>query len=169
MTPTEIDKAMGDIAFAMIDECKERIKRADKTNKTEIKALKIEEGMYTLAPRAGLLAYAASREGVLETRKSKILPAILPRYPEARELYGSLSEDEKNIFVAALHAELYMRHSFYDNNVAELARAKETGDAEREFELSIKAGAMKRIFDAWEEWRRKNGIFPEIFKEENDD
>ena len=167
MTPIDIDKAMCDITFAIIDECKERIERADKTNKTEIKALKIEEGMYTMAPRAGLLSYAKSREGVLETRKNKVLPTILHRYPEIKALYESLGEDEKNIFVAALHAELYMRYSFYENNVAEYARAKETGDAAREFEFSIKVGAMKRIFDAWEDWRRENDIFPGIFKEEN--
>lgn len=167
MTPIEIDKALCDIAFNIIDECRERIERADKTNKTEIKALKIEEGMYTLAPRAGLLAYAKSKDVMLERRKNKVLPTMFPRYPEIKALYESLSEDEKNIFVASLHAELYMRYSFYENNIAELARAKETGDAARVFEFSIKVGATKRIFDAWEEWRRENGIFPGMFKEES--
>lgn len=167
MTPIEIDKAMCDIAFAIIDECKERIERADKTNKTEMKALKIEDGMYTMAPRAGLLYYAKSREGMLETRKNKVLPTILPRYPKIQALYESLGEDEKNIFVAALHAEIFMRHSYYELYLTDLARAKETGDSTREFEFSIKVGATKKIFDAWEDWRRENGIFPGIFKEEN--
>lgn len=167
MTPIEIDKALCDIAFNIINECKERIERADKTNKTEIKALKIEEGMYSLAPRAGLLTHAKSREGMLETRKNKVLPTILPRYPEIKAVYESLDEDKKNIFVAALQAELFMRYSCYDNNLAELSRARETGDAAREFEFAIKVGAMKRTFDAWEDWRRENDIFPGIFKEKN--
>jgi len=167
MTPIEIDKALCDIALNIINECRERIECADKTNKTEIKALKIEEGMYTLAPRAGLLFGAKSREGILERRKSNVLPIILPRYPKIQALYESLDEDKKNIFVASLQAEFYMRYSFYDNNVAELERARETGDAAREFEFAIKVGAMKRTFDAWEDWRRENGIFSGIFKEEN--
>lgn len=163
MTPIEIDKALCDIAMSIVDECKERIERADKQNKTEMKALKIEEGMYTMAPRAGLLMYADGRESVLEKRKTKVLPVILPRYPEIKALYESLSEDDKNIFVAALHAEIFMRHSYYELYLTDLARAKETGDRAREFEFSIKVGATKRIFDAWEEWRKEHDIFPGMF------
>ena len=67
-------------------------------------------------------------------------------------------------FIAALHAEIYLRDQWIDKKPAELAAATASGDAKAVFELTIQLGAVKNMFAAWEAWRVENNIFPHMFE-----
>ena len=54
----------------------------------------------------------------------------------------------------------------YDRYVKELNEAKKVNDTEIIFESVIKIGALENIFDALEEWRIANEIYPNMFKGE---
>ncbi|MBE6617309.1 MAG: hypothetical protein E7627_05145 [Ruminococcaceae bacterium] len=166
MTYLEIDKALLDITIEMINECKIRANSVSKDNKNEHKALMIELGMYQLCWRAGFLAgTTGTRGGLIEGVRARVIGQILPRYPEINKVFVSLDDDERKMFIAALQAEIYMRDQIYNNYLVELEQAKGAGDTKNIFEFGIKVGAVERVFEAWEEWRVENNLFPGLLKE----
>lgn len=167
MTYLEVDKALLDITIEMINECKIRASSVSKENKNEHKALMVELGMYQLCWRAGFLAGTLStREGVINGTRARVIgQIILPRYPELNGIFVSLDDDKRNMFIAALQAEIYMRDQIFKNYLAELDQAKTAGDTKKIFEFQIKVGAVERVFAGWEEWREKNNVFPGLLKE----
>ena len=165
MTPLEIDKAMIDIVKEKYDECKNRLDGISKENKIERKAVQIELGMYALCGNAGLLYHAKNtREEILNIRM-RFIKRILINDPKWKAIFLDLQDAEKLRFIAALQAELFMRDQMYDNYCSELAKAETAGDTKAVFELRIKVGAVKKIFEDWETWRKKNNVYPFIFEE----
>ena len=82
------------------------------------------------------------------------------------QIYEKASEEEKLRIVAALQGEMFMRDQMYIGYVSELEQAKASDDSKRIFEFTIKTGALNVIFDAWEEWRISNNVYPHMFKED---
>lgn len=162
MTYLEIDKALFDISIDMIKECQDRVNSVSKENKNEHKALMVELGMYQFCRNAGFLG--SERERVIEMR-TKFIGQILPRYPEMNKVFANLSRNAKMAFIAALQAEIFIRHSVCHSYHAELEQAKATGDAKNIFEFGIKVGAVERVFAAWEAWRVEHDVYPGMFEE----
>lgn len=156
-------KALSQIALDMKNECETRLNNVDKSHSNERKAIQIELGMYGLCLRAGLLYYTTGSEeslfNTLESQSSRTMIA----YDKIKEKYLSLT-DGKQLFSIVVGREAFMRTQFYDAYINELALAEKSGSQEKAFEIKIKIGALNRIFTAWEEWRRENNIFPNMFR-----
>lgn len=167
MTATEINQAMAEIALQKVKDCEERLKETPKDNKSERKAIQIELGMYSLCLRAGLLYYTTEgKTNTVQIRKNRFMNISLKSFPSIAQIYEKASEEEKLCMVAALQGEMFMRDQMYNGYISELEQAKAAGDAQRTFEFTIKTGSLKVIFDAWEEWRISNNIYPHMFKGE---
>ncbi|MBQ8863071.1 MAG: hypothetical protein IJ021_10110 [Clostridia bacterium] len=169
MNAIEIYKAQEEIALEKYNECKARLAQTAEESKTEKKALYIELGMYSLCLRAGLFDRGGTAPDHAETaleHRNKFMPRIIVKYPGINEAFRALGAEEKSRFIAAIQAELYMRDQIYKNYKTELEEAKAVGDAAGIFELQIKTGALESVFTAWEAWRKKTGIYPDVFKEE---
>ena len=165
MTHLEIDCALVDITRAMCSECKARLDAIPKENGTERKALQLEYGMYTFCGNAGLLFNTGwERTRVLEVRQ-RFWNNELHRYPKFYETYQSLDEDEKLRFFAALQGELFLRDQWLTAQEKEHSAAVSANDHRQVFELTVKIGAVKAMFAAWESWRRENEIYPNMFEE----
>ena len=89
----------------------------------------------------------------------------MSKYPKLNSVYTELSEDERLCFIAAIQAELFIRDQWLHNQYKDFAKAESAGDSKSVFELKIKIGAVEKVFKAWECWRLKNGIYPNMFKE----
>ena len=166
MNYLDIDKALVDITRAKCDECKARLDATPKDNKAERKALQIELGMYTVCGNAGLLFNTyGTREGLYRTRQNFWNYALLTKYPKHQEIYSALTDDDKLSFMAAWQADLFMRDQLLNGYINELAQAEAAGDAKNTFELRIKIGAMREMLSIWENWRKENGIYPNLMEE----
>ncbi|MBQ8358394.1 MAG: hypothetical protein IJX37_00570 [Oscillospiraceae bacterium] len=166
MTYLEIDKALVDITRKMCEECHVRLDAVPIENTTERKAVQLEYGMYIFCGNAGELFNTGwEREKVLAVRQ-RFLNKILRKYPSLNNIYQTLGNEEKMCFVAALQAELYLRDDWIGKTTADLAAARVSGDTKNAFEITIKIGAVKNMFAAWEAWRIKNNVFPHMFEGE---
>ena len=165
MTYLDIDKAMYDIVVKKYDECQSRLDEVPKENKSERKALIIEREMYGLCNRAGLLVYTLGKRETTLTFRKRVIGQILQKYPQFNEVFTSLDEEEKWIFIAALQAEIFMRDQIVHSYYTELEAAKASGDTKKIFEFNIKVGATGIIFDEWERWRVENNVYPGMFSE----
>ena len=166
MTHLEIDAALVAITRQMCEECKARLDAIPKTNATERKAVQLEYGMYTFCGNAGLLFNTGwERTKVLHVRQT-LWNNELHNFPHIQTRYQTLDDEEKPCFHAALHGELYLRQSWLGEQEAALTMAEEAGDTCQVFELNIKVGAVSAMFAAWENWRRENNMYPNMFEEE---
>ena len=167
MNYLDIDKALVDLTRAKCAECKARLDAVPKDKPGERKALLIENGMYTLCGNAGLLfnTYGSRETLYLRTRQNFWSMVLLAKYPKHREIYNTLNEDEKLSFMAAWQAELYMRDQLLNGYIAELAQAEAAGDAKNTFEFRIKIGAVREMLSIWENWRKENGVYPDLMEE----
>ncbi len=166
MNISKIYNSLVEITKNIYDECKLRLDSVPKEHKTEQKAMKIELGMYSLCMRAGCLYMTANKEkkgeSVLRLR-SPICQNIMQNYfPHIYELYMSLDDEERMVMLSAIQAELFMRSQMYEGYKSELAEARSYGDEKNVFELQIKVRSVERVFEAWEEWRKANNIYPNI-------
>ena len=165
MTCLEIDAALVAITRQKCDECKARLDAAPKTNVTERKALQLEYGMYTFCGNAGLLFNTGwERTKVLDVRQS-LWNHELNKFPQIQTRYKALGDDEKKCFHAALHGELYLRLSWLGEQIAALEAAQAANDVQTVFEQTVKIGAVRAMFAAWEAWRSENYIYPDMFEE----
>ena len=168
MNAIEIYKAQENIAREKYEECKMRLDAVPAERATERKALHIELGMYNLCLRAGLFDRGGTAPDHAETalaHRNVFVPKIIVKYPKLAEIFAALGKGEKEIFVSAVQAELYMRDQIYKNYICELEAAAASGDEASVFELKIKIGALESVFAAWEEWRKGTGIYSDVFKE----
>jgi hypothetical protein len=164
MTYLEIDNALVDITRAMCEECQAKLDAIPMENTTERKAVQLEHGMYTFCGNAGELFNTGwEREKVFSVRKT-FLNRVLHKYPSLNKAYQTPDGDKKLCFIAALHAEIYLRDQWIEKKAAELAAAKESNDTKNVFEISIMLSAVKNMFAAWEAWRVENNIFPHMFE-----
>ena len=164
MTYLEIDKAIVDITKEKCIECKIRLDSIPKEKSTERKALQLEYGMYTFCGNAGVMINGRDRSKVLEIRK-RFLEEAKSKYPRVNDVYGKLNDEEKLSLVAALQAEMYIREYWLGTQYSELASAEASGDINKIFEFKIKIGAALNMLTAWENWRVKNGVYPNMFVE----
>lgn len=155
MTALEMEKTLLGIARDMYIESQCRLDAIPKENKTEYKAVIIEREIYNLFN---------CRETDLSKRKKYLEAWLLPKYPKISEVYSGLGEDEKFVFLTSVEPELGMSE-FLNGCRSELDQAKAAGDSKRIFEFQIKIGAVERVFEAWEEWREKNNVFPGLMGE----
>ena len=164
MTYLEIDKAIINITQKICDECKARLDAIPMENSTERKAVQIEYGIYTFCGNAGELFNTGwEREKVFSIRK-RYLNRILHKYPSLNNIFQILNNEEQMCFIAALHAEIYLRDQWIEKKTAELTAAEASGDTKNVFEITIMLGAVKNMFAAWEQWRVENNIFPHMFE-----
>jgi len=164
MTHLEIDKALVDITRTMCEECQGKLDAVPLENITERKAVQLEHGMYTFCGNAGELFNTGwEREKVFSVRQ-RFLNKVLHKYPSLNNIYQTLNGEEKLRFIAALHAEIYIRDEWIGKKAAELAAAQASGDTKNAFEITIMLGAVKNMFAAWEVWRVENNIFPHMFE-----
>ena len=162
----EIDKALVDVTRAKCIECKARLDAIPKDRASERKALYIEYGMYTLCGNAGLLFNTyGTREVLYRKTRQNFWGYAMTKYPRHGEVYATLNDDEKLSFMAAWQAELFMRNQLLEKYVIELAQAEAAGDAKSAFELRIKIGAVREMLTIWENWRKENGVYPDLIKE----
>ena len=166
MNVNEIYISLVKVIDGIHDECKARLALVPKERKTEQKALKIELGMYSLCMRAGCLYMTTTNsekgEAVLKLRTPICQNIMQNHFPHIYELYLSLDDEEKAVMLSALQAELFMRDQIYEGYKSELAAAKACGDEKNVFEFRIKISAVERVFEAWEEWRKTNNVYPNI-------
>lgn len=168
MNAIEIYKAQENIVKEKCAECKTRLGAVSAEKATERKALHIELGMYNLCLRAGLFDRGGTAPDHAETalaHRNTFIPKIIVKYPKLAEIFATLGKGEKEIFISAVQAELYMRDQIYKNYICELEAAAASGDEASVFELKIKTGALESVFAAWEEWRKETGIYSGVFTE----
>ncbi|MBQ3491393.1 MAG: hypothetical protein IJA74_02440 [Oscillospiraceae bacterium] len=164
MTYLEIDSALVEITRKMCEGCQVKLDAVSIENPTERKAIQLECGMYTFCGNAGELFNTGwEREKVFSVRK-RYLNRILHKYPSLNNIFQALNSKEQMCFIAALHAEIYLRDQWIDKKTAELAAAEASGDTKNVFEITIMLGAVKNMFAAWEQWRVENNIFPHMFE-----
>ena len=145
--------------------CKERLDAIPKEKTAERKAVQLEYGMYTFCGNAGLLFNTGwERTKVLNIRQT-LWNHELHQFPHIQTRYQTLDGEEKLRFHAALHGELYLRQSWLEEQTAELEAAKAADDVPAVFELTVKIGAVRAMFAAWEAWRKENKIYPDLFEE----
>ena len=165
MNYLEIDEALVSIVKKMCEECRTRLSTIPKDNATERKALQLELGIYTFCGNAGLLFNTGwSRETVLDKRRHFVEREII-KYPRLNEVYSALNETDKQTFIAACQAELFLRDQWLEVQRKELPVAETAGDVDDVFVCRVKLGAMENVFMAWETWREENGAYPHMFKE----
>ena len=163
MNAIEIDKALTHIVLEKYSECENRLRAIDKSLKTERKAIQIELGMYGLCLRAGLLYYTTGkREDTLRhfLRQGKM---IFSKFPKILQAYENANNEEQLILVAALRQEAFMRDQFSDKNQEDYKKAQDLGCVEEAFELKIKTNTLNAVYKAWEEWRKKEKIYFNMF------
>ena len=166
MNYLDIDKALVDVTRSKCNECKARLDAIPKDRAAERKALYIEYGMYTLCGNAGLLFNTYGTRAVLYRKtRQNFWGYAMTKYPRHGEVYATLNDDEKLSFMAAWQAELFMRNQLLEKYVIELAQAEAAGDAKSAFELRIKIGAVREMLTIWENWRKENGVYPDLIKE----
>lgn len=162
----DIDKALVDVTRSKCNECKARLDAIPKDRAAERKALYIEYGMYTLCGNAGLLFNTyGTREVLYRKTRQNFWGYAMTKYPRHGEVYATLNDDEKLSFMAAWQADLFMRNQLLEGYVNELAQAEAAGDAKSAFELRIKIGAVREMLTIWENWRKENGVYPDLIKE----
>ena len=166
MNYLDIDKALVDVTRSKCNECKARLDAIPKDRAAERKALYIEYGMYTLCGNAGLLFNTyGTREVLYRKTRQNFWGYAMTKYPRHGEVYATLNDDEKLSFMAAWQAELFMRNQLLEKYVIELAQAEAAGDAKSAFELRVKIGAVREMLTIWENWRKENGVYPNLIKE----
>ena len=166
MNYLDIDKALVDVTRSKCNECKARLDATPKDRAAERKALYIEYGMYTLCGNAGLLFNTyGTREVLYRKTRQNFWEYAMTKYPRHGEVYATLNDDEKLSFMAAWQAELFMRNQLLEKYVIELAQAEAAGDAKSAFEFRIKIGAVREMLTIWENWRKENGVYPDLIKE----
>lgn len=164
MTYLEIDKALVDITRAMCEESQARLDAIPTENITERKAVQLEQGMYTFCGNAGELFNTGWERHKVFSVRQRYLNQVLHKYPNLNNIYQALNGEEKMCFIAALHAEIYIRDQWIEKKAAELAAAQASGDTKNVFEITIMLGAVRNMFAAWEAWRVENNVFPHMFE-----
>ena len=165
MNATEIYEALCVLAKDLYDECTRRLNSVPHQNKTERKALLLEQGMYSLSLRAGLMYMTLSEDkarDVVKVRQGVFERITKESYPEIYSRYQGLDDDEKQRMVSALQGEVFLRTQTYNKDMAELEYAQSKGLYDKVFELKIKTGALENVFNTWSDWRRENGIYPNV-------
>lgn len=162
----EIEKALADIAISMYDSCRQRIEVLSPDARTEKKAILIEQGMYSMGIRAGLLYnLLGDREAVLQS-KCRRFAGLAGGFPRALKAFEEADDREKLRITAALYGEIWLYGQYHVNNVEDLREAKKSGDVQKVFETTVKVKAMEALLSAWREWRRVHGVYPDILEEE---
>lgn len=173
MNALEIDKALAELINEKWKEGEAKLALLPKEAKNERKALQIEIGMYSLFLRFGLLfdmkkgdTYEEQRSHVLWIREKMILrEELLSLFPKIKRVYEVADDDEKKLVIATLQGEMYMRNSFYINNLKALQEAKKCNDVEKSFEFGLKCSVLEDGFRIWEKWREENGIYYGMFEQ----
>ncbi len=165
MTAVEIEKALANIVLDMMKECKTRLAALPDNAKNEKKAIMIEDGMYSMGIRAGLLYNTnGDREGAIRIKSTR-MPHVCRNFPDVLEAFENADAEEKMRITAALYGEVWITGEYHQANIAELSAAKESRDISRIFEYTIKVGAIEAMLKAWKAWRRENGIYPTLLED----
>lgn len=166
MNINEIYNSLAETVIEFKDECKIRLESVPRERTTERKALQVELGMYSFCQRAGLLlmteTYKERGEAVIELRQNISESIMSARFPYLYDLYLSLDDQNKKIFLAVFQAEIFMRDQIFESYKEELKNAKACGDEDRAFEFKIKVSALERVFSAWDKWRKDYQLYPDI-------
>ena len=171
MKPLEIDSALSEIMLKKIAESKKKLIALPKEAKTERKAVQIELGMYQMFLNFGQLYDVKQGETVEEQRthvltiREKMMHRLehLSLFPKIREIYDLADEEEKKRIIAAFHGEMNMRAQMYSKYVKEWEAAKQCGDAPQAFETGLKVAVVEEGFRIWEQWRKENNVYPDMF------
>lgn len=172
MTALEIDRALSRVMTDQWNKSKQKLSDLPSDAKNERKAIQIEVGMYSLFVRFGQLCSVKAeemkveqRERVLYIREQMILrEKQLSAFPKIKALYEAADADEKQRIVAAFQGEIQMRCQMYAQYLKDWEAAKQNGDAEESFEAGVKVAVVEEGFWLWEQWRKANGIYPDLIE-----
>ncbi|MBQ6818173.1 MAG: hypothetical protein IJP35_01015 [Clostridia bacterium] len=181
MTALEIDRALSRVMTDQWNKSKQKLSDLPSDAKNERKAIQIEVGMYSLFMRFGQLCsvkaeemkveqrervfYIEQRERVLYIREQMILrEKQLSAFPKIKALYEAADADEKQRIIAAFQGEIQMRCQMYARYLKDWEAAKQNGDAEESFEAGVKVAVVEEGFRLWEQWRKTNGIYPDLIE-----
>ncbi len=174
MKPLEIDRGLSQVMMDKIEESKKKLSTLPREAKTERKAVQIELGMYHLFLDFGQL-YDVKQGNTAEEQRIHVLTirekmmhrlGHLSLFPKIREIYDLADEEEKKRIIAALHGEMNMRAQMYSRYIKEWEAAKQCGDAPQAFETGLKVAVVEEGFRIWEQWRKDNNVYPDMFQEE---
>ena len=160
MNFVELEKNLVDIVNQKTKECENQIAKLDKNARMEQKALLVQKAMYDNFLRIGLLYYTTgSRESAIVTF-SKRLDSLLIDFPNVKELYSQLDEEDKKNITPFIHGMCFMKTQFFDMYNSQLEIASEKGDAKEIFELKVKANTTMEMLQLWQKWWNENGFIP---------
>ena len=155
-TPQSIEQALIDIAYTIADEYDAKIKTLDPSAKTEKKALSIQREIAKLSNHAGLNGFSAPNYERHMEQANRRFRNITAPYPAVTAYYDALTEDDRRIVLHYLRSLYFMAYTFLIPWKAELARAKDAGDAAAAFELGLKINTVTRVLEARRNWWKEN-------------
>lgn len=166
MTAIEIERALAEVVIERKRVCDQKLQMLEKCAKTERKALLIEQGMYSLCLRAGLLYNVlGEREKTIAIKCSR-MPKFLKKYPKLLDRFQKSSHEEQLRMTAALYGDVWMDSQFLKNYRTELKVAQDRGSAADVFELQIKTAVVESVLADWKMWRVQHDVYSDAMEDE---
>jgi len=155
MTVTELIESMKAIVDGYDRSFAKRMEELPKEAKTERKALHIQRGASSLVCRAGLLAYTANPENTVihERRVEQLLPHDSKDYA----VYSALEGDDRRLAAVYLDTVSYMIRQFLQRYENELTMAKDEGNDDTVFKLTLQINTINAVLDDLRAWWKNNG------------
>lgn len=155
MTVTELIHSMKAIVDSYDSSFAKRMEELPKEAKTERRALHIQIGASSLVCRAGLLAYTANPENtVIHERRIEL---CLSHDSKDYAVYSALEGDDRRLASVYLDTINYMVYGFLQRYENELAMAKDEGNDDAVFELTLQINTINAVLDDLRAWWAEHG------------
>lgn len=155
MTVTELIECMKSIIDNYDSSFAKRMEELPKEAKTERKALHLQHGACHVIKAAGLLAYTANPENthIHENR----IEQLLPRDSKDYSVYISLEGDDRRLASVYLDTVNYIVREFLQRYKNELAMAKDAGNDDAVFKLTLQINTIIAVLDDLRAWWSEHG------------
>ncbi len=155
MTVTELIQSMKAIVDSYDSSFAKRMEELPKEAKTERKALHIQIGASSLVSRAGLLAYTANPENTVNHERR--IEQLLSHDSKDYAVYSALEGDDRRLASVYLDTINYMVRYFLHRYENELAMAKDTGNDDTVFKLTLQINTINAVLDDLRAWWAEHG------------
>jgi len=155
MTATELIQTMKAIVDGYIATFTKRMEELPKDAKTERKALHIQIGASSIICRAGLLVYTLNPDNT-STHERRI-ETFLPHDSKDYAVYKALDENDRKPASVYLDTINYTVREFLHRYENELGMAKEVGNDEAVFSLTLQIETIKAVLDDLRAWWKEHG------------
>lgn len=154
MTVTELIHSMKAIVDGYDSSFAKRMEELPKEAKTERKALHIQRGVCNVVKSAGLLAYSQNpnKAAIHEPRIEQFLPHNSKDYA----VFSALEGNERQLAAVYLDTVNYLA-LVYRQREAELAMAKDEGNDDEVFSLTLRIETANAILDDLRAWWAEHG------------